>query len=251
MRDNIQKMANCPRFRYAPSRLLATLHLGYSLNSNIRVYTMLRKIFLGLITITLCVNSAYCLERREFDSLDAFVKSFKQAEIGLQAEGDLMGKGRADWAGQITTTNEQDYKETQIYILEKLASGKYAVVEKTIPRAAFGGTGNWYFEGLEIKNKSLFIDFSYQWHQCSGHALSQFKLYKNVWRMIGVRSDNRVGSDDGTEILVSSDTNLITGDKIIKESENDKEHSEHFKIKPKIALFKDYSDAGSLIEGGC
>jgi hypothetical protein len=206
---------------------------------------MFRELFFGLI-ISIYMSPALCLEAKEFGSIDSFVKSFRKAEIGLHAEGDLMGKGRADWAGQITTTDENGYEETQIYILERLESGNYAVIGKTTPRAADGGTGNNFFEGIEIKNRSLFVDFSYHWHECSGHALSQFKLYKNIWQMIGVKSDESNSNDD-SGISISSDTNLITGNAIVTRLENGKKRNMHFKISPRIMLFKDYTDAGGLI----
>lgn len=209
---------------------------------------MVRKIIIGisgfLIIIAGCLNSAYCIEQIEFNNIDSFIKSFKKAKIAFEAEGDLMGKGRTDWAGIILL---EDENETQIYILEKLKSGNYAIVEKSQTRIAAWGTGNFIFEGIEIKNKSLFIDHSYHYgqYQCSGNVISQFKLYKNIWRMIGVKSDEVCGC---TGIRVFSDTNLITGNAIVSKSyENGKKHNRHFKTKPKLILFKDFVDGEELM----
>lgn len=191
------------------------------------------------------MNSAYCLERVEFNNIDSFVKSFKNAEIAFKAEGDLMGKGRTDWAGILLL---KDQNETQIFILEKLESGNYAIVEKSETRTAAWGTGNFIFEGLEIKNKSLFVDFSYHYgtYMCDGHVVSQFKLYKNIWRMIGVKS---VESCECSGINLWSDTNLITGNAIVSkfEFENGKKYNRNLIINPKVIFFKDFVDGWDMM----
>ena len=206
---------------------------------------MVRKIIIGIsgfvLIIAGCLNSAYSIDRMEFKSIDSFIKSFKKAEIGFESQGDLMGKGRTDWAGIIWLEDEEE-KKVQIYILEKLESGNYAVVEKSQPRPEFRGSENHLPNGIEIKNRSLFIDFDYHYglYMCDGNVVSQFKLYKNIWRMIGVKSNESCGC---TGMSVSSDTNLITGNAIVsKIDKNEKKYNRNFKINPKVILFKDFVD---------
>ena len=205
---------------------------------------MLKVIFSGFLTAFI-VNSAFCQERAEFNDVDAFVKSLKEASVRIYADGDLIGKGRKDWAGGIVSKDENGEENIQLYILEKLASGKYSVAEQSASRQAFGGTGNFGYEELKIADRSLFVVFSYQWHACAGNATSQFKLRKNNWQMIGVESFE-LNHSDGSGIEVSSSTNLVTGNALVKRERNGKLNVSRFKVQPKLFLFKNYNGEGSI-----
>ena len=190
------------------------------------------------------VNPTHGRERVEFNSIESFVKSITVASIRGYTVGDLMGKGREDWAG-IITSDKNGEEQINIYILEKTGSGKYSIVEKSAPRPAFGGTGNYGYEDIEINNKSLFITFSYHWHECAGNSISQFKLYKNNWRMIGVNSFE-TNNTDGTGMDVKSDTNLITGNIIVTRVKKGISQIEKFKINPRLILFKEFNGDGTI-----
>lgn len=203
---------------------------------------MLKIKFIGFL-LAIVATAAFCQTRVEYKNIDSFVKSFKAGSVDIFAEGDVMGKGRADWVGGVKYTDDTDTEIIQIYILEKLASGNYAVVEKSESRGAFGGTGNYYYDSIVIRNKSIFVSFGFHWHEFAGNTTSQFKLYNDQWRMIGLESNKleMAKNDNDTETSVSTSENLLTGDTIEKTSKNDKQKTKRLKVKPRLILFKDYS----------
>lgn len=179
----------------------------------------------------------------EFQSIDAFVRSMPHAQVSDSVEGDLTGKGRKDWAGLLLF---EDANETQLFVLERLASGSYQIAAKSQTRTGAWGTGNFMFQGLAIKNQSLFVDFSYHYgtYRCDGHVVSQFKRYQNTWRMIGVKSEEAC---DCTGTKVVSDTNLLTGDANVIKTVNGKRSSSRLKAPPRLILLSDFVDGWDLM----
>jgi hypothetical protein len=165
--------------------------------------------------------------------------------VRASAEGDLMGKGRKDWAGIIAYKEDNDEENVRIYILQKLESGSYSLVEKSASTPASGGTGNFGYEDIRINAKSLIVSYGYHWHECAGNASSQFKLIQDNWRLTGVESfeTNKI---DGSDTVIDSSTNLMTGKAIVKKSKNKNVKVFTFKVEPKRVLFKDYSGQGTI-----
>jgi hypothetical protein len=205
---------------------------------------MRRAIYLALIFVVIS-KPAICQQNINFISIDSFVASLKEANVRVSAEGDLMGKGRQDWAGIVAYKEDNNEENVRIYILQKLESGSYSLVEKSASTPAFGGTGNFGYEDITINAKSLIVTYGYHWHECAGNASSQFKLMKDNWRLIGVESfeTNKI---DGSDTVIESSTNLLTGKAIVKRSKNENSKVFTFKVEPKPVLFKDYSGQGTI-----
>ena len=201
------------------------------------------------VVFAFAVVMAHGEEAGEFGSIDAFLKSKPGAFTEGAAEGDLFGHGRQDWAAQLVTEDEQGGQSAQLYVLEALPSGRYRVAATSAPDVVHGGTGNWGVENIEISDKSLFVSVSYHWKNCAGNAVSQFQYRANTWRMIGLKSaeTNQV---DGSGRDVSTDTNLLTGNAIIKRTEHGKSRTVRIKTAPKVRLFQDFdgSDLMSIHE---
>ena len=205
---------------------------------------MLRLLSLSLILMT-AFTSAFCQQIKEFKNIESFIGSLRNASVRGSAEGDLIGRGRIDWAGIVASKEENGEEIVEIYILEKLGSGNYGHVKKSASRLAFGGTGNFGYEEITIQDRSVFVVFSYHWHSCGGNSTSQFKLTKNGWQLIGIESfeSNAV---DGSGIDVNTSTNLLTSRAVIKKTNNGKSKVFSVKTVPKLFLLKNYSGEGTI-----
>jgi hypothetical protein len=200
---------------------------------------MLRSLFLVLMFSVISIP-AFSQKLTEFKSIDLFLQSLTGAELRGFAEGDLFGGTSMDWAGIVASTDQSNEEITEIYILEKRQSGNYRVVEKSASRSASGGTGNYGFEDVSISNKSVFVVFSYHWHNSAGNSTSQFKLTKNGWQLIGIESFD-TDSLDGSGVDVRTSSNLLTGNTIIKKTDHGKHKISKIKVEPKLILLRDYN----------
>lgn len=192
------------------------------------------------VALACVVGMAHGEEAGEFGSIDAFLKFKPGAVMAGFAEGDLMGHGRRDWAGQLVMEDESGGQSSQLYVLEALPSGRYRVAATSAPDVVHGGTGNWGVENIEISGGSLFVSVSYQWKNCAGNATSQFQYRASAWRMIGLKSfeTNQV---DGSGLDVSTDTNLLTGKAIVKRTDHGKSRTVRIKTTPQVRLFRDFN----------
>lgn len=190
-------------------------------------------------------HAAFAQAPIEYKTPASFVGSLKNGSIAMSDKGDLTGDGRDDWAGEVIAENAEGYKDRAIYIFRRTANDSYLVAAKSAPRSAEGGTGNYFYEGLDIRNGSLFVSMSYHWKTCGGNARSQFKLHKNQWRMIGLKSVEMNQSDTGS-LNVASDANLLTGAAILTRTIDGKATTEKMKIKQEIILFENYEGSGAF-----
>ena len=206
---------------------------------------MLRLSLLAAIFLALS-RPAFSQPALEFKNIESFLQSLNNAEIRDSAQGDLFGRTRMDWAGIVVSKGDQDNEEiVEIYILEKLESGNYRLVEKSGSIPASGGTGNYGYEAISIENKSVSIEFAYHWHVCAGYSTSEFKRTKTGWQLVGIESFE-TNAVDGSGIEINSSTNYLTGKAIIKKTDNGKSKVSRIKVEPKTIFFKDYNGEGTI-----
>ena len=191
-------------------------------------YTVFLEVSGNVNTITRFVNSAINnaglntdpprTKAEEFASVDAFLKATLKSgdKKDLEANGDLNGDGLADWAGLIERKREPPFREkdmetdrtVQLYILLRRPEGNFAVSGRSKESGTFG-IGSLYFEDLRIERSALYL-------QLNGGAryrsVSQFKLYKGEWRLIGWE-EQEITSEPSDDVFKSSrkDRNLLTG----------------------------------------
>jgi hypothetical protein len=157
----------------------------------------------------------------EFPSIDAFLKSTLKGEdkLNLDARGDLNGDGQEDWAGVIDSRNADNLPTSQLYVLLRLPQGGYRVAEKS-QEVELGGTGCCWFETLEIRQSSLYIQFNSKDGKGAEAAKHQFKLYQGQWRLIGLIIYHTDFSFD-PPVTIDTDMNLLTGSVIEKKQKGD------------------------------
>lgn len=145
--------------------------------------------------------------------VDAFLKSVMQAgdTLEFEARGDLNGDSLADWTGIIRRKKSPPFVEEgsetdttiQLYILFRQPDGSYRLAEKSKETGVFGG-GKPYVEGIDIERGSVML----QINDTAYASFSQFRFYKNVWRLVGWRE---VRVDNEVDTLFEKDRNLLTG----------------------------------------
>jgi hypothetical protein len=204
----------------------------------------MKQIYLIIIILTLLSINGLA-QSQTFESVEAFLKStLKDGDkLEFEAKGDLNGDGLADWAGLIQRKKVPPFKDeeegetdetVQIYILLQQKQGSYQIAEKSKETGIFGA-GNNYFEALEIKKSSLFL----QLNSTAYASFSQFRLHNGKWRLVGWREFKlNVESDKSLE----TDRNLLTGTVIEKrQTGNRKPIIKRYKKKFPRVLLKDFN----------
>lgn len=153
---------------------------------------------------------------QRFASVQAFVDSMPQghAEVA-KGYGDLLGIGRRDWAAVVSLQDPEIGSAQRIVVLTQQADGSYQVAAQGPTRSIDGGTGHHGLGGVRIKQGSVFVSWSWNWHGCGGSSTQQIKFYRKQWRVIGaeftrasaVETPN--GYDGGDFVHISH--NLLTG----------------------------------------
>ncbi|WP_369929468.1 hypothetical protein [Xanthomonas sp. NCPPB 2632] len=123
-----------------------------------------------------------------------------------EVRGDLDGDGQSDWAG-VVAYEEADANRRRLIILTRTKDGVYTVAAQSKPETE----ANSAVEQLEINGKDLFVNFSYGGGEHPYIWVSQVRLYRGQWRVIGTKTTS-FDVDDTKSIV--EDTNLLTGNKI-------------------------------------
>jgi hypothetical protein len=122
-----------------------------------------------------------------YASVQAYFAATPQARVDESqvAKGDLNGDGREDIALVLATGATREDRRQQLVVLLQEADGNFTLAVASAPEPLVG-MGCCWVEALEIKNQSVFIQNNAKTACTMEAATHQFKLYKNVWRAVGV-----------------------------------------------------------------
>ena len=145
----------------------------------------------------------------EFASVDAFLKQTltRGNSLTVDARGDLNGDGLEDWSGVILREKSDVVRTSQLYVLMQQPQGGYRVAEKSLEEQ-IAGMGCCWTEDLKIARSSIYIQNNAKTAATMEAATHQFKLYKNEWRLVGVKI---YYLDHSTGMATETDMNLLTG----------------------------------------
>jgi hypothetical protein len=147
-------------------------------------------------------------KKQEYASPDAALKALYGTRLLTKREvqGDLDGDGLPDWAGVVSYV-EADATMRRLIILTRTPKGGYALAAQSKPDIQWNSA----VEELEISGKDLFVNFSHGGGEHPYTWVSQVRLYKDQWRVIGTKTTS-FDVDDTKSIV--EDTNMLTGNKI-------------------------------------
>ncbi|WP_369929462.1 hypothetical protein [Xanthomonas sp. NCPPB 2632] len=154
-------------------------------------------------------SNGYASEgKQEYASPDAALKAIYGTRMLTMREvqGDLNGDGLTDWAGVVSYV-EADATMRRLLILTRTPNGGYTLAAQSKPDVQWDSAA----EELEISGKDLFANFSHGGGDHPFKWVSQVRLYKNQWRIIGTKITSY--DVDDTKSIVE-DTNTLTGNKI-------------------------------------
>jgi hypothetical protein len=167
--------------------------------------------FLAAVSLAL-LSFGTSADEREYKSVEQFTSTLSPAPVWQVAEGDLNGDGLSDRA--IVTHKPNSDVSPQIYILLQNTRGGFSLAQQSKPGGHNGSVE------LEIKNGSLYVHL--ESIKCCEQATHQFKLYRGVWRLIGMTHLISASSakPDGGPNFVRGDINLLTGDILFGDDES-------------------------------
>lgn len=168
----------------------------------------------------LAVLSATPLQAAEigqrFASVQAFVDSHPQGRADVtKGYGDLVGAGRRDWAASVSLEDPEIGSAQRIVVLAQQADGSYELVAQGPTRSTFGGTAHHDLDDVRVRQASVFVSWSWNWHGCGGSSTQQIRFYRQQWRVIGAEFtrasavETPDGYDGGDVVRISH--NLLTG----------------------------------------
>lgn len=145
---------------------------------------------------------------QEYASPDAALKAIYGDRLLTKREvqGDLDGDGLTDWAGVVSYV-EANATMRRLIILARTPNGGYILAAQSKPDVQWDSA----VEELEISGKDLFVNFSHGGGEHPYTWVSQVRLYKDQWRVIGTKTTS-FDVDDTKSIV--EDANRLTGNKI-------------------------------------
>ena len=165
--------------------------------------------------------------------------------IYSEATGDLNNDGLVDWVGIVLTEKPSD-TVAQLYVL--VQKNGFKLSEKSMGVSFGDCAGHCGPEIFPIKNGSFYIHQSTAYGGGMSYATTQFKLYKNIWRAIGVDQGGISDVEKGT--MHSINTNMLTGSYISTEEHITskgviKKTTQSGTVKPELLLLRDF-DLGTF-----
>lgn len=181
----------------------------------------------------LLANIGTTAAEREYKSVDEFTSSLpaNTARRTLNiAEGDLNGDGLSDRA---ISTDDGDGQSHQLYILLQTREGRFLFAQKSKQNSGF-----WQAVYPSIEKGSLIVNI--EGMRPTSGAKHQFKLYRGLWRLIGLRYSSVTGNTEYGGVVTSGfDWNVITGD-VIFEDEAVKKNNKRGKWAVVICRLEEY-----------
>lgn len=144
-------------------------------------------------------------DERVYKAVDEFTHALPanpDRQISI-AEGDLNGDGLSDRA---VLTDEGDARSHRLYVLVQTRDGGFRVAQESKQN-----DGLWQAVYLSIEKGSLFVNI--EGMRPTSGARHQFKFYRGIWRLIGLRYTGVTGhAADGGVAAEGYDWNVLTGD---------------------------------------
>ncbi|MGB4072498.1 hypothetical protein [Pseudomonas sp.] len=198
----------------------------------------------------ICVTSVFIVfawcnltlaNSNNYRNAEGFINSIPHAKFSesLIAEGDLNSDNLKDLAIAVITVSQEFKRYNQLHVLIRHKSGEYSLAVSS-QESLVAGMGCCGLEFMEIKRGSIFIQNNSKTACEIEAATHQFKLYKNSWRLIGLKILNYQHCED-PQLSEVRDFNILTG-KIIKSKQldDDPKKYEHMEFTPREFLLKDY-----------
>lgn len=174
--------------------------------------------FLLPFTIFTMLSAPVASAEREYRSPVEFTDSLSPVpDFAEVVEGDLNGDGLSDRGVLIGG------QEPKIFILLQLPSGSFYLAQESRSGSIMNTEVT-----LTIQKGSLFVSLGHAGGTGIERGNYQFKLYKGVWRMIGLNHYISDPSQDQTiDRSVNTDFNLLTGDVIFERGETERESAKN------------------------
>lgn len=168
-----------------------------------------------IVLILTFVSVGTFAAEQEYQNVDQFTSTLSPAPVWQIAEGDLNGDGLNDRA--IVTHEPNSEVVPKLYVLLQTPKGEFRLAQES-------KVGTYHNGGVEltIENGSLFVHL--ESIKCCEQATHQFKLYRGIWRLIGLTHFISTMSErsDGGPNFIKTDINLLTGDILFGDDESGK-----------------------------
>jgi hypothetical protein len=143
----------------------------------------------------------------EYATIDEFFLTLPEA-----TRLDVSGYGFLDRSGSIYHAQlmqlDGKHGHQQIFIFRSTSNEKYILTNQSRKMEDMGGSGNWEVRDIKFMNRSVFITFQYQWHECSASFTSQFQIRNGKLVMIGRESFE---ANTKKNLAVETSENHLTG----------------------------------------
>lgn len=214
------------------------------------------KLIRYLTALIFCFVSHIALSaEREFISIDEFIATLPASHGKQIVDGDLNNDKLSDKAiietKQVVMPSSPMYEELKIFILLKKENGSFYIAQTS--KMAPVTLVDKFFRGSEIKNGSLYIEFEGELHP--SFVRYQFKLYKGLWRLIGMTNsatDPYRTLPDGGVATDGMDFNLLTGDiAYISDEYTEQKKVTRNKVAVKACVLADFDFSEEFVDKFC
>lgn len=189
----------------------------------------------------------------EYGSIEEFKKniSSQNKQVFFDRSGDLNNDGIKDWVGLLDIRRGESPPYIQLVVLTGQPNGRYVrrVITTEVENNYERSPSSWF--DVDIRNASIYIE-TYGNTCCEfGSTIYQFKLFKERWRLVGIKvtSGNTVSDEDpGNDFSRVEDTNMLTGVTILTSQRGDRKIKRSYKRKRGVFLLSDFDFSGSYAQ---
>jgi hypothetical protein len=189
---------------------------------------------------TLWCNSTFA-SPTNYDSAEDFLLSIPHArsDESSLAEGDLNGDSLKDLVIVAKSEPKEFKRYNQLHVLTQDKSGKFTLAISS-KKSQITGMGCCWLDSVKIRNGSIYLQNNAKTSCEIEAATHQFKLYKNTWRLIGLKISNYQHCAD-PQIMQVRDINILTGKIIDSKQIDDNPAKYEYKVfTPGKILLKNY-----------
>jgi hypothetical protein len=189
----------------------------------------------------------------EYENIQDFQKNIsnQKKEVSFDRYGDLNNDGINDWVGVLNIPRDESPPFVQLVVLTGQPNGRFvkSVITTEVENYYEGSPSSWF--DVSIRNASIYIE-TYGKTCCEfGSTRYQFKLFKDQWRLVGIKSTSGNTVSDGNpknDFSKIEDINMLSGLTVVTSHRGGKKTERTHKRKRGVFLLDDFDFSSSYAQ---
>ena len=221
--------------------------------TNIPVRTTMRFLIFILSVAIFSARAGDSNDRGEYQSVNDFreIISHQSKKVSFCVNGNLDDDNIEDLVCILNIQRGEPPSLVQLVVLTGLPNGRYVrrVLTPEVENDYEGSSSSWF--DVAIRNASIYFETHGRTCCEFGSTIYQFKLYKERWRLVGMKgTSGNTASDENSNNDFSKveDTNMLTGVTNIMSQRGEKITKRSYKRKRGVYLLSNFDFSGTFAQ---